>query len=100
MPEKEMEQIILDLNYLGESSQRELAAYRNVGSVEHLKRLNRKESRRRRRIKHLKQIMKAVVGCAEFLLVAWVLLSWMDVVLTNRYPNPVYQAWNFFTIIF
>ena len=51
MPEKEMEQIILELNYLGESSQRELDAYRNIGSVHHLRRLRRQEIRRKKMLK-------------------------------------------------
>lgn len=38
------------------------------------------------------------VACVAWL--AWFLLSWVDVVLHNTMPNPVYQPWNLFTLFF
>ena len=34
------------------------------------------------------------------LVMAWGVLSWVDVVMHNLNPNPVYQAWNLFAIFF
>lgn len=38
-----------------------------------------------------------LVGCALFS--AWLLASWVDVVLHNLSPNPVYQSWNLFALM-
>ncbi len=38
-----------------------------------------------------------LVGCALF--TAWVVCSWVDVVLHNLDTNPVYQSWNLFTLM-
>lgn len=32
--------------------------------------------------------------------VLWCLFSWLDVVLHNLDPDPVYQCWNLFMILF
>lgn len=32
--------------------------------------------------------------------IAWLFLSWLDVVLHNMDPEPVYRAWNFFALFF
>lgn len=99
-PSKEeiMETIILDLNYLGESSQRELDAYRNIGSVASLSRLKRQEIRRHRRMRRCKAALEILVLSALCAFGVWVVASWIDIILHNTYPNPVYQIWNFFTL--
>lgn len=33
-------------------------------------------------------------------ILAWLLLSWIDVVLHNGNENPVYAEWNLLTMIF
>lgn len=100
MPEKEMEQIMIEMNYLGVSQQRELNAYRKLGTVAHLKRLRRQEIRRIKRFRASIRILKNLVlgGCVAFEL--WVYISWIDVILHNTKPDPVYQIWNFFTLFF
>lgn len=100
MPEKEMEQIILELNYLGESSQQELDAYRNIGSVAHLKRLRRQEIRRKRLFKRILWVLKNLFFGACFAFDIWIFISWIDIILHNTHPDPVYQVWNFFTLFF
>lgn len=100
MPEKEMEQVIIEMNYLGVSQQRELDAYRKLGSVAHLKRLRKQEIRRIRRLKMAMQILKNLIlgVCVAF--EVWVFVSWIDIILHNTKPDPIYQVWNFFTLFF
>ena len=93
-----METILFELNYLGESSQEQLDAYRNIGSVKQLRRMKRQEMRRRRRINGFKKNLTNAVFGAMWALDAWVILSWIDIVMHNLDANPVYQAWNFFTL--
>ena len=31
---------------------------------------------------------------------AWIIGSWVDVVVHNLNPDPVYKAWNLFTLLF
>lgn len=95
-----MEQIILELNYLGESSQQQLDAYRKLGSVRHLKRLRQQEIRRKKLLKHTWWALKNLIlgACLAFDL--WIFISWVDIILHNTKPDPVYQVWNFFTLFF
>ena len=92
--------IIIELNYLGESSQRELEAYRKLGSIHYLKRLKQQVIRRKRMLKNILQALKNFTLGAVFAVGAWVFISWIDVAMHNLEPNPVYQIWNFFTLIF
>lgn len=103
MPEKEMKQIMIEMNYLGVSQQRELDAYRKLGTVAHLKRLRRQEIRRIKRLRATIRILrKLVLGvCVAFeLFELWVFISWIDIIAHNMKPDPVYQIWNFFTLFF
>lgn len=34
------------------------------------------------------------------LFILWVFISWADVVAHNLDPEPVYQVWNIFTLLF
>lgn len=95
-----METIIFDLNYLGESSQEQLDAYRNIGSVGHLKRLRQQEIRRKKLLKRTLWALKNLFFGALLAFDIWVFVSWIDVITHNLYPNPVYQAWNFFILFF
>ena len=38
-----------------------------------------------------------IVSC---ILLAWMFISWVDVVTHNLDPEPVYQAWNIFALLF
>lgn len=93
-----METILFDLNYLGESSQDELSAYRNVGSVRTFRRLKAQERQRIRRRRLSVKAIKALLWSAVFAFDAWIFISWVDIVLHNTRPNPIYQVWNFFTL--
>ena len=87
-----MESILFDLNYLGESSQEELTAYRKLGSVSDLKRLKRQEARRIKRIRQCVRVLKNLLLGAFLVVDLWLILSWVDIVSHNLDPNPVYQA--------
>lgn len=100
MPEKEMEQVIIEMNYLGASQQRELDAYRTLGSVAHLKRLRKQEIRRIKRLKAAMQILKNLILSVYVAFGVWVFVSWIDIILHNIKPDPIYQVWNFFTLFF
>ena len=95
-----METIILDLNYLGESSQEQLDAYRNIGSIRTLRRLKEQEIRRRKRIKRILWALKNLIlgACLAFDL--WIFISWIDIIADNTTFNPVHYAWNFFVLFF
>lgn len=100
MPEKEIEQVIIEMNYLGASQQRELDAYRTLGSVVHLKRLRKQEIRRIKRLKAAMQILKNLILSVYVAFGVWVFVSWIDIILHNIKPDPIYQVWNFFTLFF
>ena len=100
MPEKEIEQVIIEMNYLGASQQRELDAYRKLGSLAHLKRLRKQEIRRIKRLKVAMQILKNLILSVYVAFGVWVFVSWIDIILHNIKPDPIYQVWNFFTLFF
>jgi hypothetical protein len=95
-----METIFLDLNYSGECSQQQLDAYRNIGSVRHLRRLRQQEIRRKKRIKRILWALKNLFFGACFAFDFWIFASWINIVMHNTKPDPVYYAWNFFTLFF
>lgn len=95
-----MDEVIIHLNYLGESSQQELDAYRKLGSVYALRRLKRQEMQRAKRLNTLCKVLKNFIVGACLSFDIWVLISWIDIVSHNTRPNPVYQVWNFFTLFF
>lgn len=41
-----------------------------------------------------------VINAACIAWFVWLFLSWVDVILHNTMPNPVYQPWNLFTLFF
>lgn len=95
-----METIILDLNYLGESSQQQLDEYRNIGSVRTLRRLKEQEIRRRKRIKRILWALKNLFFGACLAFDLWIFISWIDIIADNTTLNPVHYAWNFFVLLF
>ena len=94
-----MDSILFNLRSLDESSQRELDAYRSIGSVEHLKHLKWQETRRLKRLSLIKPALKNVLFWACVAFCIWAFLSWIDVNLHSAYPNPVYQSWNLFGLV-
>lgn len=92
--------IIIELNYLGECSQRELEAYRKLGSISDLKRLKQQEIRRKHILKNILQALRNFTLGAVFAVGAWMFISFIDIAIHNIEPNPVYQIWNFFTLLF
>lgn len=44
--------------------------------------------------------IKGIVTAACVLFIAWLALSWLDVVMTNNNPDAMCSAWNFFKIFF
>lgn len=100
MPERKMQETIIDRSEYSVSQQRELYAYRRLGTVAHLKRLRAQEIRRNQLLKLCRKVISTMfwVNCALFDI--WVFVSWIDIILHNTSPNPIYQSWNFFTLFF
>lgn len=83
-----------ELNYTRDDSKRQGCEHRTLRSAARLTRL---KQRKMRRFKRDALNVLTVLGIALY---AWIALSYVDIVLHNVRPNPVYQAWNFFTLIF
>ena len=92
----EVTTIKLDLNYPRGYSQRELDAYRKIGTLTRLTQLKQREIRRRRRCRIIKKAVALILMASVYTIGAWMLLSFLDIVIHNLDPNPVYQSWNFF----
>lgn len=95
-----MNNTLPDLNYLSEYSQRELEAYRNIGTVRRLSYLKKQEIRRRQRIARVKKVINNIFFGILFAFDMWFILSFIDTILHNIYPNPVHHAWNIFHLLF
>ena len=54
----------------------------------------------RRKTKKLIQAGINILAIVSYILFAWMFISWIDVVTHNLDPEPVYQAWNFFALLF
>ena len=94
-----METIVFRLNYLGESSQEQLDAYRRLGSVAHLKRLRQQEIRRKRLLKRTLWALKNLFLGACVASFLWIMISWIDIIVDNSSMNPIHHAWNFFVLL-
>lgn len=46
------------------------------------------------------RLAKCVYMACNLVLVAWVVLSYFNVILQNTEANPVYFTWNFFKVLF
>ena len=46
------------------------------------------------------KMMKGLFYLVAALMVAWVLVSWGDIVADNNNPNPVHSEYNFFEVAF
>lgn len=100
MPERNMKETVIDLSQYCSSQQRELEAYRRLGTVQELRRMRRLEIKRKNRIKVAKKLLELLFFGATLLFDIWVFASWIDVILHNLNPDPIYKAWNFFTLFF
>lgn len=50
--------------------------------------------------KKFMSIVVDVFAIISALLLAWMFISWIDVITHNLNPNPVYHAWNLFILLF
>lgn len=46
------------------------------------------------------KMLGIAVQVVSLAFLVWVFASWIDVAMHNLSPEPVYQIWNFFTIMF
>ena len=100
MPERKMQKTVIDLKEYRASQQRDLAAYRKLGTVAHLKRLRRQEIRREQLYKQLKTLTLLVLCVGSLLFHIWIFSSFIDVVLQKFNFNSAYQFWNFFNLLY
>lgn len=54
----------------------------------------------KRKTKNIMQTLTDILAIISALFVLWTIISWIDVVIHNLDPEPVYQAWNLFTLLF
>lgn len=83
-----------------ESLQRELAAYRKLGTTSEIRAALHRDSQARRRKATLRRWIKRIAAIAVIVLVMWFGYSWYEVVSQNTMPNPIYHNWNLFTLLF
>jgi hypothetical protein len=68
VPENQWEQAVQEMKYLCDSNEKELEAYRKLGSVADLRRLKRQEIRKSRRADRFHEHMvRLTVGCTAFI---------------------------------
>ena len=47
----------------------------------------------------IKKIIKGVIFTPSFIFLAWVTLSYCEILAKNLSENPVYSFWNIFTLM-
>ena len=92
-----MEQIILQIRINDEHSQQQKGYARFPKDYPEKRRQYLRKYAIR---KAIKRIIEYTVITAGIMLFTWILLSWVDIFLHNTTPNPTYQPWNIFPIIF
>ena len=75
MSKKDMNSVLYELRFLEESNDKELKAYRSLGSVSHLKKLREQEIRREKNCKLFKQFAKNSVILAGAALIVCIFIS-------------------------
>lgn len=75
IPPEELDDVLYELKFLGESSERQLSAYRSLGSVKYLKQLRDKELRRRKNWKLFKRIVATAISVTGITLLLWIFIS-------------------------
>ena len=73
--DEELDTLLYELKFISESTERELDAYRKLGSVKHLKNLRAKELRRERNWKKFKRISRITLISAGSVLMLWIFIS-------------------------
>lgn len=48
----------------------------------------------------IENIIANIVGLISVPFIAWVLISWIEVVAFNTEPAHIYNTWNFFNLFF
>lgn len=66
MTEPQIHYVSVDLRYLDERRQRELAAYRKLGSLKELRRIKHREMQRRRRRNQVHAVLDKILAGAIF----------------------------------
>lgn len=54
-------------------------------------------------LEKIKSVLKMIENwflANSVLLMLWVFISWVDIITHNLDPEPVYQAWNIFAMLF
>ena len=93
MPEQETKEYI-------ESLERELAVYRSLGTPRKIKAALCRDSKARRRKNAMKRWISWIPAIVGVMFIAWVFLSWAEVVLHNITPGYEYHIYNFFHLLF
>ena len=47
-----------------------------------------------------KSTLENILAINGIIVFIWVVASWIDIIIQNVNPNPVYPFWNFFELIF
>lgn len=82
-----------------ESLERELAAYRILGTPRRIKAALRRDSKARRRKNAMKRWIQRIPVIIGVVFIAWIFLSWLEVVTHNMTPGYEYGALNFFSML-
>jgi hypothetical protein len=45
------------------------------------------------------KILRNICCLISVLLIIWFVMSWMDIVADNCFPNPVHHPWNMFMML-
>lgn len=48
----------------------------------------------------IENIIANIVGIISIPFIAWVFISWMEIVAFNLEPGHIYNTWNFFVMFF
>lgn len=92
MPEQEMKEYV-------ESLEQELYAYRRLGTPCRIKAALRRDSKARRRHNAIVRWIGRVPVIIGTVFLAWVFLSWLEVVTHNTIPGYEYHIYNFFNLL-
>jgi hypothetical protein len=75
MSQEEVDNALYELRFLSESTERQLNAYRSLGSVKHLKHLREQEIRRNKNWNLFKKTLKSTVITVGVALLTWIFVS-------------------------
>lgn len=75
MSDEDLDSMLSEMRSVSDSSERELGAYRKLGSVQHLRRLRAQEVRRAKNWKRLKHMVYSTVVASGVVLLIWIFVS-------------------------